>query len=107
MPRDYKKMFLEEENKNLKIEKELVNIKNQVEELKNNQSVMSTFSPQNSQDPQQPQNPQLSKSFENDIKYIVELSQRMSTLLKDCRRYMLPMELGKKIDSVLKEIDRM
>jgi len=106
MPRDYKKMFLEEENKNLKLERELLDLRKENETLKNNQSVMNNFSPQNHQDPNIPPQ-QISKSFESDIKYIVELSQRMSFLLKECRQCMLPMGLGKKIDTVLREIDRM
>jgi len=106
MPKDFKKMFLEEQNKNLKIEKELNEMKKSVDELKKNQSVMNNFSPQNSQNIQQPI-PQISKSFENDVRYIVELSERMTKILRECRRYMLPMELGKKIDTILREMDRM
>ena len=106
MPKDFKKMFLEEQNKNLKIEKELNEMKKSVEELKKNQSVMNNFSTQNSQNTQQPI-PQISKSFENDVRYIVELSERMTNILRECRRHMLPMELGKKIDNVLREMDRM
>jgi len=102
MPRDYKKMFLEEQNKNLKLEKDLSEARKEVEILKSNQSVMNNFSPNSQQS-----SPQLSKSFENDVKYIVELSQRMSSILKECRRHMLPMDVGKKIDAVLREIDRM
>ena len=105
MPTDYKKKFLEEENKTLKIEMELNSMRKEVELLRKNQSVMNNFSQQQNQ-PQQTQQP-ISKTFESDVKYIVELSQRMSTLLKECRRQMLPMDLGKKIDAVLREIDRM
>jgi len=105
MPTDYKKKFLEEENKTLKIEMELNSMRKEVELLRKNQSVMNNFSPQQNQ-PQQTQQP-ISKTFESDVKYIVELSQRMATLLKECRRQMLPMDLGKKIDAVLREIDRM
>jgi len=105
MPKDFKKMFLEEQNKNLKIEKELNEMKKSVEELKKNQSVMNNFSSQNSQNVQQPI-PQISKSFESDVRYIVELSERMTNILRECRRCMLPMELGKKIDTVLREMDR-
>lgn len=105
MPTDYKKKFLEEENKTLKIEMELNSMRKEVELLRKNQSVMNNFSQQQNQ-PQQVQQP-ISKTFESDVKYIVELSQRMSTLLKECRRQMLPMDLGRKIDAVLREIDRM
>jgi len=101
MPKDYKKMFLEEQNKNLKLEKELSEAKKEIETLRSNQSVMNNFSPNSTQ------TPQLSKSFENDVKYIVELSQRMSIILKECRRHMLPVDVGRKIDNVLREIDRM
>ena len=108
MPTDYKKKFLEEENKTLKIEMELNSMKKEVELLRKNQSVMNNFSSQQNQNQNQQQLQQpISKTFEKDVKYIVELSQRMTTLLKECRRQMLPMDLGKKIDAVLREIDRM
>lgn len=107
MPTDYKKKFLEEENKTLKIQMELDSMKKEVESLRKNQSVMTNFSPnQNTYQQNQPVQP-ISKTFENDVKYIVELSQRMSSLLKECRNCMLPMSLGKRIDAVLREIDRM
>lgn len=106
MPTDYKKKFLEEENKTLKIQMELDSMKKEVESLRKNQSVMTNFSPNQNIQNQQSNQP-ISKTFENDVKYIVELSQRMSSLLKECRNCMLPMTLGKRIDAVLREIDRM
>jgi hypothetical protein len=107
MPKDYKKMYLEEQTNKLRQELEMEKMKKEIDDLKQmNQNRSEIFNPP----PQQTSTPYadpINTGFQNDVKYIVELSQRMSNLLKECRRYMLPMELGKRIDSVLREIDRM
>lgn len=100
MPKDYKKMYLEEQTNKLKQDLELANLRKEIEDFKRNQLLI-----QQQQLLQPPQ--QTNTQFENDVKYIVDLSQRMAGLLREIRRQMLPMEIGKKIDVVLREIDRL
>lgn len=112
MPKDYKKLFLEEQTSKLKTELEMNNLKKEIDELKKNSLFSQNQHQQFQQQPygggspiQQPVQP--ASQFEADVKYIVGLSQRMSYLLKECRTLMLPMDLGKRIDAVLREIDRL
>jgi hypothetical protein len=111
MPRDYKKMYLEEQTNKLRQELEIEKMKKEIDDLKRiNQNRSEIFNPPQQQNPVTPQSPYadpINTSFQNDVRYIVELAQRMSVILKECRLHMLPMELGKKIDGVLREIDRM
>lgn len=106
MPKDFKKLYLEEQAAKLKVELENTSLKKEIEELKKNSLFQQQQFQQQPVYGQQPQNPQAQSQFEADVKYIVGLAQRMSEVLRDCRRLMLPMELGKRIDTVLREIDR-
>lgn len=106
MPKDFKKLYLEEQTAKLKLELENASLKKEIEELKKNSLFQQQQFQQTQVYGQQPQNPQAQSQFEADVKYIVGLAQRMSDVLRDCRRLMLPMELGKRIDTVLREIDR-
>ena len=105
MPKDFKKMYLDEQNARLKQDLVISDLKKEMEDLKKNQ----LFQQQQFTQPQSPYAPpqQQPTQFEADVRYIVGLCQRMSVILKDVRRLMLPMELGKRIDVVLREIDKL
>ncbi len=108
MPKDFKKMYLEEQNSKIKTELEMNNLRKELDELKKNQ-VFNQYQQGNQPSIQHntpPPQPQVSQ-FENDVRYIVDLCQRMSVVLKKCRSLMLPMQLGKEIDTVLREIDKL
>jgi len=47
----------------------------------------------------------LKKSMENDIKNLLKISMKMKDLLEDCRSQTLPFELGRRIDTIIKEIE--
>lgn len=48
----------------------------------------------------------MDKDMERDIAALLQISMRMKYLLEQCRsQTMLPMELGRRIDSVIKEIE--
>jgi hypothetical protein len=103
MPKDFKKMYLEEQSAKLKLELEVANLKRENEDLKKVQLFHQQAQIQNNPS----QTPAQTSQFEADVKYIVGLSQRMSITLQKCRKHMLPMELGKEIDAVLREIERL
>lgn len=98
MPKDYKKLYLEEQNSKYKLDLQINDLKNEVESLKR-----IKFTEQLNQ----PQAQQQVSQFEADVKYIISLCQRQSILLRECRNQMLPMSLGKQIDSLLRETDRL
>lgn len=51
-------------------------------------------------------NKQLNKELEKDISNLLHISMRMKRLLEICRSStMLPVDLGKEIDKVIKEIE--
>ena len=108
MPKDFKKMYLDEQNARLKQDLLISDLKKEMEDLKKNQLFQQQQFTQQPQSPYAPNQPQQQPTqFEADVRYIVGLCQRMSIILKDVRRLMLPMELGKRIDVVLREIDRL
>lgn len=47
----------------------------------------------------------LDKSMERDIQVLLQISMKMKNLLEACREQTLPLELGRQIDKVLKEIE--
>lgn len=47
----------------------------------------------------------MSKSFENDVNHLLQVSMKMRKMLEICRQQTLPFEIGKQIDMVLKELD--
>ena len=48
----------------------------------------------------------IDKNFEQDIKNLIQISMKMKNLLEQCRsQTMLPIDLGKQIDKVIKEIE--
>ena len=51
------------------------------------------------------ENKKNNKELETDIISLVDISKRMQKLLIICRSQTLPMELGKQIDNILKEIE--
>jgi len=50
-------------------------------------------------------NTKTSKSFENDIAQLLQISMKMKALLEACRAQSLPLELGRQIDKVIAEIE--
>ncbi len=51
------------------------------------------------------ENKKNNKELETDIISLVDISKRMQKLLIICRSQTLPIELGKQIDNILKEIE--
>jgi hypothetical protein len=106
MPKDFKKAFLEEQNAKIKTELEITALKKELEDLKKNQ-VYNQFQPQQQIYPQNNPVQEPVSQFESDVRYIVGLCQRMSVVMRKCRQQMLPMSLGKEIDILLRELDKL
>jgi len=47
----------------------------------------------------------LSEGMQKDIENLLKISMRMKELLEICRQQTLPIELGRQIDRVIKEIE--